>query len=165
MTGSDEVVTSLIRHSTEDEESFRHGLNVPSPVSVLVKGIEPLSAELLGDGPPAAAVAEEHAHEMTLLAGVPTIYEALAAMEDHQVVDEVDVAGLGLDLELSGLSDCLNCIEGLTLTGVQLGQCLGTRMRWAADEWGTTEVDDDPVIVVEQDGAAVESRPTASHNC
>lgn len=95
---------------------------------------------------------------MALLVGLGTIHEALTAMEYREIVDEVDVAGLGLNLKLRGLRDGFNGVESLDLTRGQLGQRAGSRMSRASGKGGTAEVDDHPAVVMEKNGAAVETR-------
>lgn len=88
---------------------------MPRSVRVLLESVKPVALELIWDGPAQLAVAKDHAHKVALLMRPFPVNKAFPAVEDHKVVDEVHVSGLGLDFELRGLRDGLDGIQGLDL--------------------------------------------------
>ncbi len=90
----------------------------------------------VGDVPAQGRAAQAHAHQVALRARVGAVGEALAAVQHGQVVDEVHVAGLGLDLQLGGPGNGLDGVQSLKLAGRDGRQVRGARMGSVAHEGG-----------------------------
>ena len=80
-------------------------------------------------------------------------------MEHGKVIDEVHVAGHGLDLKAILLGDGLDVVECLKLILVDCREASRAGMGNAADERGATKVGDEPTVLAEDDGAALKARP------
>lgn len=109
-----------------------------------------------GNGPALSGAAKTHADEVALLRG--TVNKALTTVEDGQVVDEMNVAGLSLNLHLRSPSNGLNRIQSLHLTAGKGWEVLGPGMSLIAEESSTAKVHNQPVILVENDRTALEAR-------
>jgi hypothetical protein len=86
-----------------------------------VKGLIPLGLKVERDAPSTLVILEPHAHKMTAFRGLFAVDEALASVEDGQVIDEVDIACLGADLKLDSLRNFLDLIQSLNLAGTEGG--------------------------------------------
>lgn len=149
------VIPTLVGSSAEREVGIRHGLDVPDTIALLLKGIRPITAQSLGNGVTQSRAPETHADEVSLLVSGLAIYEAVTAMQDREVVDEVKVTGNGGELELGSTRDGLNGVEGLELLGIDGWQVGLARMSGGAQERDAAEVHDKLAILVEEDRAAV----------
>lgn len=136
----------------------RHGLEVPGLGQVLLEGIMPVPLELSGNGPSHLGASKPHAHEMPLLLLDLAIGEALAAVKDSQVVDEVHVTGLSLDFKLSSLCNGLDEIQSLLLALIGLGQMLRSRVCSIAEKRCPTKIHDEARILLEDDRTTLEMR-------
>lgn len=96
-----------------------HGLDMPHLVGLLFEGIRPLPAQTRRDRPAEGGTPQTHADQMSL--GRPIVDKPVAAVQHRQIVDEVDVTGLGGELELGGASDGFNGIQGFNLLSVEGG--------------------------------------------
>lgn len=103
------------------EETFRHRLKMPHLCSRPFKGQAPFWLELLRNLPTHFVISKSRANQVTLFGCGSTVDKAFSAVEDSQVVDEVDVSSLGGNFELRGLGDVLDRIQGFNLNGCQLG--------------------------------------------
>lgn len=88
---------------------------MPNAVGRLVESIMPLALESIGNRPAELLIAHAHAHKVTLLISTLTVDKGLAAVEDGQVVDEVNIASTSLDLHLSSFGDRFDSVKSLNL--------------------------------------------------
>jgi hypothetical protein len=79
-------------------------------------------------------------------------------MQDAQVVDEMHIARLRADAQLGRASKRLEDVKGFELDLGETREAGRARVRYAAEERGPVEIDDQAGVVVEEDGAAVEVR-------
>ena len=141
----------------EGEEAVGHGLEVIETLALVVaKGVGPVAQQRTRDGPAPLVAAQPHADEVALLRGCLPVDKALAPVQHGQIVDDVDVAGLRLDLELRGLGDGLDGVEGRHLGRRHLGQPGLARVDGVAEERRPAKVRDEPSLVKEDDGPALE---------
>ena len=133
---------NLIGVLTEWEERLRHWLNVPDTTMLLVKVVFPLTAKLLRERPTMLRAAEAHADQVALLHGRSSVLEALAAVENGEIVDEMHIAGLSEDLQLCSFCNSLDGIEGLNLAGRDTGEARRARVDAVAEKGRPTKVHD-----------------------
>lgn len=148
----------LVRVLAEGEERLRHWLNVPDATMLLVEVVLPFTAKLLRERPAMLRTAEAHADQVALLHGSNSVLEVLTAVEDGEVVYEVDITGLSRDLQLGSLCNGLNSIESLNLAGRDSGEARRARVDAVAEKWCPTKVHDNLRAFVEDDGATLEVR-------
>jgi hypothetical protein len=79
-------------------------------------------------------------------------------VQNSEVVDKVQVTGLGSELELSRPRNPLDRIQSLQLARVQCGQALWTRVGVVANQWRSAKVHNQSSIVVEEDWPALKLR-------
>lgn len=88
-----------------------------------------------------------------------TVDKPLSAVEKNQVVDEVDISGPRLHLELRSRGDGLDGVESLGLTGSQRGQIGTTRMSFAPHKRCSAKVHNEFAVMIEENRTAFEARP------
>lgn len=119
---------------------FGHRLNVPHLVGLLFKSIGPFPAQTRGYRPAECGTPQTHANQMSL--GGPVVDKAITTVKNGQVVDEVNVTGLGGELELSGASDGFDGIQGFNLLCVKSRQASLAGVSSRSQERSTAKIHD-----------------------
>lgn len=131
---------------------------MPDTIAVLLEGIRPITVQGLGDSVTQSCASEAHADEVALLVSRHAIDKSIPAMQDREVVDEVQITLLGGELELGSTRDGLNGVKCLDLLGVEGGQVSLARVSQGAHERNTAKVHDELAVEMEENGAAMVPR-------
>lgn len=132
---------------------------MPHTGSRLTKGLVPLALQIEGNAPSHLVIAESHAHKVPALAGLRAVDKSRAAVEDRQVVDEVNVTWLGGELELGRLGNVLDRIQGLNLASSECRQVGRSSVAGASHESSPSKVGDEVAVLVEENRSALELGP------
>lgn len=136
----------LIGVAAQREESRGHGLEVEDAVACCAKGLRPLARQRFWH---ARVARQTKAHQVPLVGLV--IHEAVAAVQDGRVVDEVEVARLRRKLKLKRTRDGLDGLESLDLLAVESREVSLAGMSGRAHQRRASKVDGQPAVLVEQD--------------
>lgn len=131
---------------------------MPNTIAILLKGIRPVTVQGLGDGVTQRRTSKTHADEVTLLISGSAIDEAIPAMQDREVVDEVHITLLGGELEFGSTCNGLDSVQCFDLLGVEGWQASLARMSQGAHERDTAKVHDKLAVEMEENRAAMISR-------
>lgn len=129
--------------AAEGEVVCRHGFQMPVLDALLLESLIPFLGEFFGNWPPMLGAPEAHANQMALGRWILSVHKALPTVQNGQIVDEMDVASLGLDLHLRRLCNGFNGVQSLHLTGSQGGQVLRTGMSLVSKKSRSAKVHDE----------------------
>ena len=150
---------SLVGLRPEGKEAIWHGFNVPDLGRLLVEGIFPLPSKIRGNIPAQFVVSKSHAYQVAALLSSLTIDKAFAAMQNCEVVDEVNVTRPGTDLQLSRFGNVLDGVQSFHLAWGNGGEIARSWVDRIPCQGYPPEVHNHSSVMVEEDRTALEARP------
>lgn len=137
-----------------------HGVQVPSlQARISAERVIPVFLELVRNRPPQFRAAQSHTHQVSLVLFRRPIGKPIASVQNREVVDEMHIAGLGLDLQLQLSSNLLDHIESFYLCLTECRKVLVPGVNCIAHERSTGEVHHQSRLVVEEQWSALKAWP------
>lgn len=87
-----------VRLRPKREEAIRYWFQMPHCLPTLCESPIPFIAEFGGNAPPFHIVSKPHPYEVAFLRGVQAIDKTVAAVQDSEIINEVDITWFGAHL-------------------------------------------------------------------
>lgn len=135
---------------------------MPHPAQRRVEGLGPFVSKVFRNAPAHGVVPKSHSHQVAFLHEGIAVDEAFASMKNSQVIDEVNVPGLGFDFQSGCFCNGFDGVQCFDLDCAQLGQIGWSRVARTTQQGGPAKVGNHLAVVVEQDRSAMETRSVRS---